>query len=193
MQTAARSAPLPLSIRSSRTMSLAGCTFTSEEQMRRVAVVAGLAGVLVSSFAAVSIAQKSSPFAGLPGTWSGSGQIRLENGQSEPISCRAYYSDRSSGAGIGIALTCASAANKIDLRASLTAQGNNLSGTWEERQFNASGALTGQASGNKLNMSINGGGLSGSMAVTTNGSSQSVQITTQGGTLRGVNIALSRR
>jgi hypothetical protein len=96
------------------------------------------------------------------------------------------------GAELGLALRCASASNKIELRANLTSSGNRVSGSWEERAFNATGSVSGHASGNRLNLSIDGGGFSGSMAVTTTGKSQVIAESTQGIALRGVNVNLQR-
>lgn len=131
-------------------------------------------------------------FSGLAGSWSGSGQIKLEGGRSESLKCKAYYTDKDDGTGLGVALRCASASNKIDLRATLAATGSRVSGNWEERSFNAGGIVSGQANGSRLNLSISGGGVTGSMAVTTSGSSQTVSISTDGSTLKGVSIGLSR-
>ena len=132
------------------------------------------------------------PFAGLMGTWSGSGQVQLLNGSTETLKCRAYYTPRESGNSLGLAIRCASPSNKIELRANLTFQGGRISGSWEERTYNATGAVTGQVTGNRFSLSIVGGGFQGSMSVSTSGSNQSVMITTQGIGLKGVNISLSK-
>jgi hypothetical protein len=135
-------------------------------------------------------AARPAAFNGLTGTWSGSGQIKLDTGDSEALKCRAYYTDK--GEGLGIALRCASASYKIDLRATLESSGTALSGSWEERSFNAAGQATGQATGNKISLSIAGGGLTASMAVTTTGASQTVAISTEGTRLRNVSIGLNK-
>lgn len=155
-----------------------------------IAAVAGLAGLLAVSAAA--LAQSSGPFSSLAGSWSGAGQIRLADGKTEALKCKAYYTDKDKGVQMSLALRCASASNKIDLRAALASNAGRVSGNWEERQFNAAGDVTGQATANKLNLAISGGGLSGTMAVATNGSNQTVSITTEGVAFKGVNIALSR-
>lgn len=136
-------------------------------------------------------AHAANPFRGLSGNWSGSGQFRLEDGRSESIRCNANYVPR--GTGLGLALRCASASNKVELRASLVARGNKVSGSWEERSYNASGQVTGLAVGDTLRLSINGGGLSGSMLVRTTGGSQSISVRTDTSALKGVNISLRRR
>lgn len=142
-------------------------------------------------FIGATQAHAANPFSGLSGNWAGSGQFRLEDGRSESIRCNANYVPR--GTGLGLALRCASASNKVELRANLVASGNKVSGSWEERSYNASGQVTGLAVGDTLRLSINGGGLSGSMLVRTTGGSQSISVRTDTSALKGVNISLRRR
>jgi hypothetical protein len=130
-------------------------------------------------------------FAFLSGSWSGSGSIRLDDGRSEALKCKAYYSPKGDET-LGLALRCASPSNKIELRAQLTASGNRVAGHWEERTFNASGTVAGHASGATMKLSINGGGFSGSMAVSTDGRSQVISVATQGVALKGVSVNLRR-
>jgi hypothetical protein len=130
-------------------------------------------------------------FAVLNGSWSGSGSIRLDDGRSEALKCRAYYSPKGDE-NLGLALRCASSSNKIELRAQLTATGNRVAGHWEERTFNAAGTVAGHASGNNIKLAINGGGFSGSMAVITDGRSQVISVATQGVALKGVSVNLRR-
>jgi hypothetical protein len=137
-------------------------------------------------------AQAASPFADLNGTWSGSGRIRLQDGKTEGLKCRAYYVAKDGGSELGLALRCASASNKIELRANLASTGSRVSGSWEERTYNAAGSVTGHASDNRINLTINGGGFDGSMAVTTHGSNQEISVSTRGIALRGVNVNLRR-
>jgi len=46
-----------------------------------------------------------------------------------------------------LSLRCASPSNRIELRASLVSRGDRLTGTWEERSYNASGNVSGVAAG----------------------------------------------
>jgi hypothetical protein len=130
-------------------------------------------------------------FVFLSGSWSGSGSIRLADGRSEALKCKAYYNPKGDTT-LGLALRCASSSNKIELRAQLTASGNRVAGHWEERTFNASGTVAGHAAGATLKLSINGGGFSGSMAVSTDGRSQVISVATQGVALKGVSVNLRR-
>ena len=114
-----------------------------------------LALAIAATVAAASAHAKPQAFIGLSGSWTGNGQIVLENGDKEALKCKAYYTDK--GEDLGIALRCASTSYKIDLRAQLAAAGTAITGNWEERQFNASGNATGEANGNKItNNSIRG-------------------------------------
>jgi hypothetical protein len=145
--------------------------------------------LLAAVLSAPAPAAAESVFEPFSGVWTGSGQIRLDNGASERIKCNAYYTPKESG--LGIALRCASASYKIELRSQLKAQGSRISGSWEERNFNAAGTATGTATGNRITLTVVGGGMAGTMAVTA-GPTQSVVITTQGTGLKSVNISLSK-
>jgi len=137
-----------------------------------------------------ALARDGNPLAAMAGSWSGAGTVRFEGGKTERLSCRGHYTGRAQG--IGIALRCASASAKIDLRSTLTYRDGGVSGNWEERSFNASGSASGRASSGSLRLAISGGGLSGSMSVSFTSSSQSVSISTSGASLRAVSINLRR-
>ena len=137
-------------------------------------------------------APKTAPFADLNGAWTGAGQIRLEGGKTERVTCKAFYTPKDAGAAIGIALRCASTSYSIDLRSNLESVNGRVTGSWEERTFNAAGNVTGRASNGNVSVAISGGGLSGSMSVSFGGTSQQVSITTSGTALKGVSISLSK-
>lgn len=153
----------------------------------------GAAAALALTFAAAPSARAETPFATLAGNWSGSGQVRLDGGKTEAIRCKAYYTNKAGGNDLGLTLRCASASNKIDMHANLTYANGDISGSWEERTFNATGSVAGRSTQNKLHLTISGG-ITGQMQVTVGGSNQSVSITAEGaGTgFAGVNINLSR-
>ena len=80
-------------------------------------------------------------FSALDGAWAGTGKVRLENGSSERLKCKGYYNAKS-GSNLGMAINCGNASFRINMRANLTNSGGQISGTWEEREFNQSGAVT---------------------------------------------------
>lgn len=138
-------------------------------------------------------AADGNPLAGLAGSWRGSGSARFEGGKSERLTCQGHYTVKAGGSQLGLALRCASASAKIDLRSALHYSQGRVSGDWEERTFNATGGVSGRASDGNLNLAISGGGISGAMAVSFSGSSQSVSINTSGSSFRGVSISLKRQ
>jgi hypothetical protein len=137
-------------------------------------------------------AKAAAPFTELNGTWSGAGQIRLEGGKTERVTCKANYTPKNAGTALGIALRCASTSYSIDLRSNLESSNGRVTGDWEERTFNATGNVTGRATNGNVSVAISGGGLSGSMSVSFGGTSQQVSITTSGTALKGVSISLSK-
>src|SRR6476469_5505933 len=101
------------------------------------------------------------PFSALVGTWSGTGTARLEGGKSEKLSCKGYYSG-SGGSELKRNIICANASTKVELRSVLKYAGGKVTGSWEERNYNQSGTITGSADESKLRLSIGGGALKGS-------------------------------
>lgn len=149
-----------------------------------------VAALLITASAGQARAQ--SVFDTLAGTWSGSGQIKLDNGKSEALKCRAYYTQKERSE-LGLAIRCASASNKIELRATLNQESGHVAGSWEERTFNAAGTVKGKATPGRINLAITGGSFQGSMNVSVAGARHTVLIETNGAIgLRAVNINLSR-
>jgi hypothetical protein len=130
-------------------------------------------------------------FSAMSGFWIGPGRIEFDGGSSEALLCKAYYATDQAKR-LSIVLRCASRSNKIELRAKLTAGGSNLTGTWEERTFNASGTATGRAMDGKITLSIDGGGFTAAMLVIQDSGHQSVSITAKGVGFKAVSVSLSR-
>src|SRR5688572_3752534 len=154
-----------------------------------VALVA-LVGSLVLAGQAPE-ARAEGPFPRLVGSWSGNGQVHLDQGKTEQITCRAYYNAKSAGSDLALAIRCASSSYKIEMRATLSQQDGRVTGHWEERTFNAAGAVSGRATESSLNLAISGA-VSGTMSVTNSGAGQRIEIKTVGTGLAGVTISLAR-
>jgi hypothetical protein len=163
-------------------------------QVSAVASLVVAAALLATAGAAVAQkpAASATPFAELNGTWSGAGQIRLEGGKSERVTCKANYTPKDAGANLNIALKCASTSYSIDLKSDLESSNGRVTGTWEEKTFAAAGNVTGRATTGNVSVAISGGGLSGSMSVSFGGTNQQVSITTAGTALKGVSISLTK-
>ncbi|MGQ0671978.1 MAG: hypothetical protein ACT4N2_03745 [Hyphomicrobium sp.] len=145
---------------------------------------------LVASLAQTAFG--ASLFTALDGAWTGGGQVRLDSGKSERIKCKGYYNAKSGGAQLGVAIDCANAAIRINMRANLVDAGGSISGTWEEREFNQSGAVSGKSNGDKLSLNF-AGAITGKMSIEAADGQQSVSITTGGPGFVGVDLKFSKR
>ena len=102
-----------------------------------------------------TLAAAGNPFDILLGSWRGSGQIVLSDGKAERLKCNAYYTG--GGSQLGMAIRCQSESSNVEIRSKLSQSGGRITGTWEERTFNATGIASGQASGDKISLQISGG------------------------------------
>jgi hypothetical protein len=141
---------------------------------------------------AASSAGAASPFATLAGSWSGSGTVLFEGGQSERLRCNARYTSTGGGSRLSLALRCASTSGSFDLNGRLTDRAGRVSGEWSERSFGAEGTAYGRASGDSIVLRLSGD-VAGAMSVSTSGARQSVSVSTQGTALRNIRISLKRR
>jgi hypothetical protein len=90
-----------------------------------------------------------------------------------------------------MAINCGSAAFKINMRAMLTDAGGQIAGTWEEREFNQTGALAGKATASGFSLRFRGA-ISGTISVTMSGGSQTVSISTGGPGFTGVSLQFAK-
>ena len=147
------------------------------------------ASICLAVQAMAAPASAAALFDKMRGTWSGTGTARFEGGRSESLRCNAYYTG--SGDVLKLALRCATSGNKIEMRGQLKASGTNVSGSWEERTFNAEGAASGSLGDASVNLRISGA-VSGSLSFQLSGSRQTVNLATSGTALRGLSIGLGR-
>ena len=155
------------------------------------AILAATLLMVIATPSNIADANPSGIFQSLNGTWRGTGRIKLTGGNTQRIACRAYYNVKDHGAGLGLAIRCASADNKIELRARLNDENGKLSGTWEERTFNATGNISGRAKSGSVRMTIDGA-ISGSMNISYSQRRQTVSISTATEGLKGISINLRR-
>jgi VCBS repeat-containing protein len=158
---------------------------------RRISLAMALGSFLTYGLPPVG-AQTRELLSSMPGFWTGPGRIEFDAAQSEALRCKAYYTTKEQIDHLTMAIHCASVSYKIELRAQLTAQGNKLSGSWEERSFNASGTVTGQIDDKTVSLVVNGGGFSATMLMVHDGAQQTVSITTQGIGFKKVDVCLNR-
>jgi hypothetical protein len=156
--------------------------------LRLLAAVALTAPIILAQSGSPK-ADPGNPFDTLLGSWRGSGQIELSQGKTERLKCNAYYTG--GGSQLGMAIRCQSESSNVEIRSKLSQSGGRITGTWEERTFNAEGNASGQATNGKITLAISGA-VTGSMLVSYTSSRQSVSISTQNIALKSVSIDLTR-
>jgi hypothetical protein len=135
------------------------------------------------------VASAGGLFDGITGAWSGPGRVTFEGGNSERLTCRAYYTTR--GPVLSLAIRCASPSYKTEIRSKLFFSNGSLAGQWEERNFNAVGSASGVLSSNAIVLRISGA-IEGRLTINQAGRRQSVHITTNSAGLSSVKIGLSK-
>ncbi|MCB1511000.1 MAG: hypothetical protein KDJ36_08855 [Hyphomicrobiaceae bacterium] len=151
-------------------------------------VLAAGAGLLMAS-AGLSPAH-SQQVSDLIGSFSGRGTIVFSGNKRERIKCNAY--NTGGGEEFRLVIRCASTSYKIEIRSKLSRSGSQLSGTWEERTYNAEGQASGRISAGNVSLNVSGGGFTGRMTVSYSRGSQHVRISTKGIEMRSVEINMSR-
>ena len=156
--------------------------------------LARLGALVLISTATVSLSANSAAANAsldvLAGSWRGDGTMSFESGKTESISCNGYYK----GAGnFSVVIRCKGTSSDFELRSKLESNGDKVSGSWEERTYNATGDASGTVSAGKLNVQFSGS-LTGSLEMSFSSSSQSVSISvgTKGAGIKGLRVSLNR-
>jgi hypothetical protein len=155
----------------------------------RLLAAAALTAPIILAQSHSTEADPGNIFDELLGSWRGGGQMELSEGKTERLKCNAYYTG--GGSQLGMAIRCQSESSNVEIRSKLSQSGGRITGTWEERTFNAQGNASGQATNGRISLSISGS-VVGSMLVSYSGSRQSVSISTQNIALKSVSIDLTR-
>jgi len=135
----------------------------------------------------------SSPFAGMAGSWSGSGSLTTSAGTQERLRCRAAYNVGGGGDHLQLNLRCASDSYNFNLAGDVAHRNGAISGSWSESTRNMGGSVSGRASGEQIQVIATGGNFAASLSLTTRGNRQAVSIRSQGGDITGVSVSLAKR
>ena len=145
----------------------------------------------ISSAAPYAALAQSPPFAGLAGSWTGSGSISLSDGSKERLRCKATYQVSGADARLQQSLRCASDSYRFDLNSDIASERGGISGTWSEASRGISGSLAGRASSGSISAVVDAPGFSANLSVATRGNRQSFSIVSQGD-IRSVAITMVR-
>jgi len=117
----------------------------------------------------ITNAHAGGAFDGFGGRWVGNGSIVMSDSKSEAIKCIATYFPSAGGTHLRMNVRCASPGYKIDAVGNLTEQGAYVFGTFEERNYNSSGKVSGTAGDGSISAFISGADWRASLSVTGNG------------------------
>jgi hypothetical protein len=147
--------------------------------------------LLAMLFAPVTMVEAAmAPFAAMAGSWSGGGTLTTADGRAERLRCRASYDV--GGNDLRLSLRCASDSYNFDLASNVEYQGGAIRGSWNEASRNASGTISGRASGDQIQAAARGQNFAADLSLITRGNRQTVSIRSEGTEIAGVSIALNR-
>ena len=149
-----------------------------------------VAAVILSTSAAMAEADATEPFALLIGKWKGGGIMAMSDGTRERIVCDAEHSG--TALQLRLIIHCVSGERDIRMQANMSSNAGRLLGFWEEKYFNAAGAITGVATGNKISFTVSGN-VNGKMIVDYSKNRQKISITTKNVPLSSLKIDMKRR
>lgn len=155
-------------------------------------VAAALVALTASTMGPLTAFADATPlFKQLAGSWRGEGDLVMEDGTRERLSCLGYYVLKSGGEGLSIVSRCSSPSQKFELRSLVAESASGISGQWEERTFHATGQVSGSVTGTTMNLSFSGT-IGGTISIALTGKTHSVNVTAQGAGIKGVSISLTR-
>lgn len=134
----------------------------------------------------------ANPLDNLGGYWTGGGQVALTNGKTERVKCAVTYKVADNGTQVRQSMRCASADYTINASAELRVSGANVTGSWEEKTYSATGQVTGRYSGTTFALNIKGANFTAAMNVNTTGCKQNISIAPQGLDVTRISIGLAK-
>jgi hypothetical protein len=151
-------------------------------RLPRLAFIAGVIATMLIG-AATFPAAAAGPFAEFPGSWSGTGKIRVHGQSPERLRCKANYRPRgNSERQIDLQLSCDSDSYKFDLVGQFEADdGGKLSGRWSENSRNVGGTAIGNVKGDRMQIHIESSAFSANLSMATKGKQQKITFDAHGG------------
>ena len=148
----------------------------------RLALTTAFAAIVLAC-ATVLPATAAGPFSDFPGSWSGTGKIRVQGQSPERLRCKANYRARGSNdRQIDLQLSCDSDSYKFDLVGDFEVDdGNKLSGRWSENSRNVGGSAIGSVKGDRMQIHIESSAFSATLTMITKGKSQKISFDAHGG------------
>lgn len=136
-----------------------------------------LGGLLATAFIAIAGLQGpalANPFAELSGSWKGDGTLEPLGGDAERVVCRAKYDVAAET--VTQTIICAGTDYKINAVSNLTYSGGELSGSWNEKNYGASGGASGSVKGDTIYVRISGESFNARMSINMSDDQHTVTI-----------------
>lgn len=150
-----------------------------------LAIALSLAATAVPSFA------NDGPFAGMAGTWTGTGMIAV-NDNKERLRCRANYTVSNAGSTVDLSIVCASDSYKFNLTGGVNHVNGAVSGTWSESAHGAAGEISGTAKPGVISARATGAYFSALLSLNTRGNQQSISLNSPGSQISSVTMSLTK-
>ena len=128
----------------------------------------------------------------LAGYWTGVGSITLSGGNTERVKCAVIYKVDNGRGEIKQSIRCASTDFSINATADLRVKGEQVSGSWEEKTYAATGEVSGRYTGESLVLSIRGANFTAAMDVGLSACKQSISIAPKGLDVSHISIGLAK-
>jgi hypothetical protein len=157
----------------------------------RLALAAGLAG-FASFLPQLGQAESASPWAKFLGNWRGSGEVIEADGTRERISCRGKYSISSGGEALSLSVRCASDSFSFDIGSYLVANGQSVSGDFQEYSRKVEGHVTGRLGDGVLEGTIAGASFTAETSLRVSGRKQTFSLRTRGAQTVRAEVTLTR-
>ena len=132
------------------------------------------------------------PFAQMAGSWTGGGSIELTGEIKENLRCRANYTYGAAQSSLALSIRCASDNYKFELTSNVVERRGQISGTWSEAAYKASGQISGRMQGNHISALAKSDTFTSDLAVTTTANRMMVTMTPKATYVIAVKMAFNR-
>jgi hypothetical protein len=154
---------------------------------KRAAIALGFCAAIAAAGGAAA-----GPIEELSGYWTGAGTVVFTDGSTERVKCAVVYKVGEGSTRIKQSLRCASAAYSINAAAELHVRGAQVSGSWEEKTYSATGEMSGRYTGSSFALSIQSSSFTAAMNVGLGSCKQSISIAPKGNEVRRVSMSLAK-
>jgi hypothetical protein len=155
------------------------------------AAIAVLAVPLAEPAHAICSQQGLELLKNLKGSWRGRGAVTpLGGGMAERVNCRVSYTT-SGPSHINQVVACYGSDYNIEASSSVTCVGNRLEGSFQEKIAHNSGRVTGDISGDRLNIKLDGPSFKGNFNVVFEGEGKHTVSITQYDPAKGRQVAIA--